>query len=96
MTCPLGVLGHALSEKDMKECLKPDQVSLYEMARLKKELLKDPCYKLCPMNHCNYIGWVDSSHKCVEHLRCEKCKGTWVDPSLYPTFSRIIRNGKAL
>ena len=90
--CPLGVLGHNLSEDDIRECLKPDQYTLYETIKLKKDLLSYSCYKQCPMSNCNYIGWVDYSKKCTRDLICENCKETWIEPSLYPLFFRITRH----
>lgn len=96
LTCPQGALGHVLSEADLQECLKPEQFAQYDTARLRKNLLRDPAFRQCPMNQCNYIGWVDSSQKCKENLTCEKCKGSWMEPSLLPLFSRLRRNGESL
>lgn len=92
LTCPQCIVGHILTESDIKLCLKPEQYALYETAVLKKELLANPCYKQCPMNHCNYIGWVDTNKKCYNTLKCEKCKGDWADPSLLPMVSRVYKN----
>ena len=95
LTCPQGAIGHTLSEEDLKQCLKPEQYAQYDMARLKKNLLKDPSFRQCPMNKCNYIGWVDLTQKCRENLSCSKCNGNWIEPSLLPFLARLMRTGEA-
>ena len=96
LTCPQGVIGHSLSEEDLRQCLNPDQYAQYDMARLKRHLLKDSSFKQCPMNKCNYIGWIDPTQTCRENLSCSVCKGNWIEPSLLPFLFRALRNGEAL
>jgi ariadne-1 len=89
VTCPLGMLGHDLNDYDLKMCLTEEQLEQYENVRLKKHLLKKSEYIICPMNHCNYIGWVDKKGGCSESLICGKCNGQWTDPSLLPAYTRL-------
>ena len=76
LTCPQCIFGHILSEEDIKVCLSKVQFASYEAAVLKRRLLQDSSFKQCPMNQCNYIGWVDYKQKCRQSLICEKCKSS--------------------
>ncbi|OMJ76420.1 hypothetical protein SteCoe_24204 [Stentor coeruleus] len=89
VTCPQGMLGHNLNDDDLKMCLTQEQIEQYEIVRLKKNLMKSSEYKICPMSHCNYIGWVDKGKSCSESLVCGKCNALWIDPSLSPGYIRL-------
>ncbi|OMJ74328.1 hypothetical protein SteCoe_26777 [Stentor coeruleus] len=96
LSCPKAILGHILSETDLKACLTPVQYEQYQMTSLKRLLLKNPQYRQCPMSQCNYLGWVDTNQKCTENLVCGKCNGKWNDPSLYPASNKFLNNFKSL
>lgn len=89
--CPLSILGHTLSEEDIKMCLSPEDYEKYQTLILKRDLLRNSEYKQCPMNKCDYIGWVPKGFKCSNNLECEKCKASWNDPNLSPALTKFIK-----
>ncbi|CAG9319161.1 unnamed protein product [Blepharisma stoltei] len=89
ITCPLGTLGHTMSENDIRNCLAEYDYQVYANFLLKRELIRDSSFKQCPSKNCDYVGWVDTKNSCMDTLLCPKCKTKWKDPSLKPAFYRL-------
>ena len=94
--CPSGVLGHFISETDIKACLSSKDFSTYQFLMLKRDLIKNPEFRQCPMQKCDYIGWLPKNYKCDSSLTCEKCKSSWSDPTIIPVSAKILRSVKGL
>lgn len=56
ISCPLGALGHIMSEEDIKQSLNSNDYQAYESFILKRELIRDNCFKQCPSKDCDYVG----------------------------------------
>jgi len=78
--CPNGNPPHFLSEDEVKASLSDSELNHYQLLILRRILMQQDEYKICPAKKCNYIGWTDK--KCPNQLICEQCETKWIDPSL--------------
>ena len=71
--CPSGILGHIISEENIKACLSPKDYLNYQFLLLKRDLMRNPEFRQCPIQKCDFIGWLPKNFKCNGILTCEKC-----------------------
>ena len=71
--CPSGVLSHSISEENIKTCLSSKDYSTYQFLMLKRDLMRNSEFHQCPIQKCEFIGWLPMNFKCNQILTCERC-----------------------
>lgn len=54
--CPNGIQFHYMTEDDIKSCLNENNYRNYQSILLRRSLLLEPDFRICPSKNCNYIG----------------------------------------
>ena len=92
LVCPSGHLGHEVTIEELLDLAKgTGKEAVVADMILRRSLRSLEGMVFCPREHCDYVGWIQPTQKCVYPLVCELCGSSWREDQLLPFWQRFVQ-----